>query len=435
MNHMRNIKEMLSIPTGSRNAATSGYSSLTDSQFLFGSQFWPENSQGTSQDVSISSRNSQQSSQEGSDPKFLISYHTKPLLFGDLKDKNRNSGLLDRFAEDRTKVKDKNEGDILAKECQQIRETLNSIQQLVLGTEKNTAVCETVLEKFDSFASTLQKNLNSLQSDISQQFESLANKVNSQKEVLTELEEKVQKNEDTAAKLDLHLQGLKDSLECIREEHIRERDMLEEALKLLNTLISEQSAKGSTDRVMDSAIQTSPGLQQSMSILQDNKLEGTQLTCVSDNLEQSQVEVPPKKSSNNTMNRGFTVKCIRRRKKRSPAPSQRSKCTDENRRPLMNCNKQPKVSTSLREHRDLRATSRDTRNPGSVMPLNWETKLSETAGCYITPANGWSQDSSSSICLHGIEPILEKLSSSESKIDPIKPIGMLELCEINYDSD
>lgn len=133
MNHVRNIKEMLSIPTGSRwiayhyfsptensitqdccqwfstrktmsyhlwhqfcmcfcvltwflqtmplfcvffthqtsggktidrNGATSGYSSFTDSQIFFGSQFWPENSQGLSQDMSVSSRTSQQSSQE-----------------------------------------------------------------------------------------------------------------------------------------------------------------------------------------------------------------------------------------------------------------------------------------------------------------------------------------------------------------------------------
>lgn len=46
-----------------RNVTTSGYSSFTDSQFFFGSQFWPENSQGTSQDMSLSSMNSQQSSE------------------------------------------------------------------------------------------------------------------------------------------------------------------------------------------------------------------------------------------------------------------------------------------------------------------------------------------------------------------------------------
>ena len=47
-----------------RNVSTGVYSSFTDSQYFFGSQFWPENSQGASQDMSLSSRNSQQSSSE-----------------------------------------------------------------------------------------------------------------------------------------------------------------------------------------------------------------------------------------------------------------------------------------------------------------------------------------------------------------------------------
>lgn len=42
--------------------APNSYCSFTDAQFFYGSQFWPENSQSTSQDVSLSSRNSQQSS-------------------------------------------------------------------------------------------------------------------------------------------------------------------------------------------------------------------------------------------------------------------------------------------------------------------------------------------------------------------------------------
>lgn len=43
--------------------ATNSYCSFADTQFFFGSQFWPENSQSASQDVSLSSRNSQQSSE------------------------------------------------------------------------------------------------------------------------------------------------------------------------------------------------------------------------------------------------------------------------------------------------------------------------------------------------------------------------------------
>lgn len=47
-----------------RTGASSDYSSLTDSQFLLGSQFWPESSQALSQDVSFSSRSTKQNSEE-----------------------------------------------------------------------------------------------------------------------------------------------------------------------------------------------------------------------------------------------------------------------------------------------------------------------------------------------------------------------------------
>ncbi|XP_040889427.1 interactor of HORMAD1 protein 1 [Toxotes jaculatrix] len=104
--------------------------------------------------MSLSSRTSQQSSQEGSDPRFLSCYQTKPLLFGELKDKTRPFGILDKFEEDRKKAKEKNDSDLFTKEYQHTRETLNNIQQLVDGTERNMAVCQTILEKFDSFAST-----------------------------------------------------------------------------------------------------------------------------------------------------------------------------------------------------------------------------------------------------------------------------------------
>ncbi|XP_049896071.1 interactor of HORMAD1 protein 1 [Epinephelus moara] len=104
--------------------------------------------------MSLSSRTSQQSSQEGSDPKFSSNYHTKPLLFGDFKDKSKAFGTLDKFEEDKRRAKEKTDSDILAKECSHFRETLNNIQQLVAGTERNMSVCQTVLQKFDNFAST-----------------------------------------------------------------------------------------------------------------------------------------------------------------------------------------------------------------------------------------------------------------------------------------
>ncbi|XP_073323778.1 interactor of HORMAD1 protein 1 [Pagrus major] len=388
--------------------------------------------------MSVSSRTSQQSSQEGSDPKVLSSYHTKPLLFGDLKDKSKGFGLLDKFEEHKKRAKEKADSDILAKECQHFRETLNSIQQLVAGTERNTAVCQIVLEKFDNFASTLQNNLNSLQKDVSQQFDTLLSKVNSQKEKMTELEEMVQKSGDVSSTFDSNLQSLKSSLESLGEEQEREKQMLEDALKLLCTLVSEHSVKPCPERVMDSAIQTSPGLEQSFSnILQDNKLEGTQPTSMTQNLEHNQVKVPPQGTRCLIGKGKLTLRGHRKRKKRPLVLSQRSKhrVTDENSQPLLNCDKQQNVSAPLCERRDLNTvTSQDSAvNPDRVPPVNRERK-SVAAGCFITPLSCWSQDSNSSVCHPGIEPILEKLSAESRTGTPVKPEGLWQLFDMDGDS-
>ncbi|KAK2862066.1 hypothetical protein Q5P01_001599 [Channa striata] len=430
MSHLRNIKEMLSIPTGSRNVATSGYSSVTDSQLFFGSQFWPENSQGTSQDMSLSSRNSQQSSQEGSDPKFSSSYHTKPLLFGELKDKKRAFGILDKFEEDRNKAKEKNDNNVLAKECQHTRETL---KDLVAGTEKNTNVCQTVLEKFDTFAATMKDNLNCLESNISKQFENLLNKVNSQREMMTELQERLKKGGDTTAELGSSFQSLKHSLESLREEQERERNMFEEALKLLRTLTAEHLDKPRTERVMESAIQTSPGLEESLSnILQDNKLENTQLALASHNLEHTDVEVPPPHlSCFIRKNRGH-----RRRKKRPLVLSQKRRCvSDENSQPIMTCNNKQNISDPLCERRDLNMpASQDSLSPDCLITLNREMRSSEAAGCLITPLSCWSQDSNTSTCLAGIKPILERLSDEPVTGTPVKHDNFWHLFGMDCDS-
>ncbi|KAI3370039.1 hypothetical protein L3Q82_024837, partial [Scortum barcoo] len=366
----------------------------------------------------------------GSEPKLSNSYHTKPLLFGELKDKGKAFGILDKFEEDKKMAKEKTDSDILAKECHHFRETLNNIQQLVAGTEKNTAVCQTVLEKFDNFVSTLQNNLNSLQSGISQQFETFLDKVNSQREMMAALEEKLQKNGEIEAELASSQQILKTSLECLREEQQRERNMLEEALKLLGTLVSEHSCKLRPERVTDSAIQTSPEkVEKPLSdMLQDNKLDGTQLTCISN----EQAEVPPQGPSCIMGKRKCTLRGQRRRRKRPLVISQRSKpaTMDENSEPLTTCHKQKNVSAPLCERHGLNAvTGRD-----GTVPLGRETR-SIAAGRVITPLSCWSQDSNSSACLAGAEPIFEKLSAKSKTRSPAKPKGFWQLFEIDCDSD
>ncbi|XP_034545128.1 interactor of HORMAD1 protein 1 isoform X2 [Notolabrus celidotus] len=402
MSHIRNIKEMLSLQTGSRNVATSGYSSFTDSQLFSGSLFWPENSQGGSQDMSWSSRTSQQSSQEGSDPKFLSSYHTKPLLFGDVKDRNKAFGILDKFEEDKKKAKEKTDRDHLTKDFLHFQETLSNIQQQVAGTEENTVICKTILEHFDKFSSTY--------------------KVNSHKNVTTDLEERVLKSGESTTELGSNLQCLKKSVECLREEQERERNMLEEALKLLSILVTECSAKSSPKVAVDSAIQTSPGLEQQISnSLQDNKLEDSQL---SNNFKHSQDEVPPWDPDRTLGKRKLALRGQRRCKKRPLVLSQRSKhaFTDENSQPSINCNKQQNVSEPRYECHDMN----NNQDGHCLKPLNRGIR-SKAEGCVITSVSCWSRDSGSPDFLAGNKSFLDNFFEESKTATPVKPEGLFAL--------
>ncbi|KFQ39739.1 Coiled-coil domain-containing protein 36, partial [Mesitornis unicolor] len=81
-----NIKEMLSMPTATgsnkfsiRSSAPSDYSSLSDSQLLFGSQFCPENVQSAAAPLELGTQLGQHNSQD-SEPSIFTKYQTKPQL-------------------------------------------------------------------------------------------------------------------------------------------------------------------------------------------------------------------------------------------------------------------------------------------------------------------------------------------------------------------
>uniref|UniRef100_A0A2K6G730 Interactor of HORMAD1 1 n=1 Tax=Propithecus coquereli TaxID=379532 RepID=A0A2K6G730_PROCO len=123
-----NIKEMLGIPSGSGTTKSSNwinnqtdYSSLSDSQFLFGSQFCPENSETllAPLDFGAHLRHPKQSQQNSldSEPSIFTKYQAKPQLFGgDTKDGGlfppplsigKSKGLLEEFEEKKKRAKDK----------------------------------------------------------------------------------------------------------------------------------------------------------------------------------------------------------------------------------------------------------------------------------------------------------------------------------------
>ncbi|TRZ21920.1 hypothetical protein HGM15179_005209 [Zosterops borbonicus] len=116
-----NIKEMLSTPTAlgpnrfsMRSSTASDYSSLSDSQLLFGSQFCPENVQSAAAPLELGTQPGQQNSQD-SEPSIFTKYQTKPQLFDEeTREKGslnfgavRAKSVLENFELNKNKIKDK----------------------------------------------------------------------------------------------------------------------------------------------------------------------------------------------------------------------------------------------------------------------------------------------------------------------------------------
>lgn len=214
--------------------------------------------------------------------------------------------------------------------------------------------------------------------------------------------------------------------------------MLEEALKLLNSLVSKHSAKPISKLVMDCAIQTSPKLQQSVSSsLQDSQLEDSQLTSASLTLEESQVRTSLQ------VHRPIFGKRRRCRHTRRPLvlpKKSKHSGSKENDHTVKKGIKSQKVSKPLQEHCEQNIVIQDIHCSENLVPVNKGSSMqpehpkqqpAEAAGCFITPLSGWSQDSNSSDCLTIIEPILEKLSAESKVASPAKDRGFWQL----FDSD
>lgn len=215
------------------------------------------------------------------------------------------------------------------------------------------------------------------------------------------------------------VQSLKKSLEVLRHEQEREQSMLEEALHLLNALVSENAAKHSAGKVMDTAIQTSPQ--------QDNTLPSIQFKYSSNNQEHNQVHAPPQDPSCIIGKRKSTSRVLRKLKNRS-----KRTFSDENRPPLIECQKRQSVSTPLCEHRDLnKMTCLDSLKPDCLTPLKRQTRVSETAGCFISPLNCWPLDSNSPTGLLGIDSVFDIVSDTSKSGSPVKAEGLLQLFDMD----
>ncbi|XP_016109612.1 coiled-coil domain-containing protein 36-like [Sinocyclocheilus grahami] len=278
-----NIKEMLSIPATSggikngKGPGTSDYSSLGDSQFLLGSDI----SQGFTQEMSGQSRGSQHTSQEIKEIMVSSSYSSKPFLFGgDGKISSFTGGkfvgMLDRFEDEKRKAKEKHEREILTHGILQLQESLeNSRETLLNRIDGSNDITKVIVEKMDTFSKTIKGYLNSVNEGITCQFETL------QSQTQKEMADREAKSSLAARELSLSMFNLQRDLEHLKAEQSKEQGMLGKILSQLSTLISihkPMTGPGS-DRMIDSEVQTSPGLLERFCVMSAEKHHESQMIC------------------------------------------------------------------------------------------------------------------------------------------------------------
>nr|XP_023691717.1 interactor of HORMAD1 protein 1 [Paramormyrops kingsleyae]XP_023691718.1 interactor of HORMAD1 protein 1 [Paramormyrops kingsleyae] len=283
-----NIKEILSIPPASGVPqkisslipAASDYSSLTDSQFLFGSQFWPDQSQGLSVEMSFPSRTSQQNS-EVNECRVSTSYQIKPYLFGgDSQDKSKvpaltdstNKGILEMFEDVERKAKERDESMLtdrvlqLGNIMENIKLTLNSIDGSIESAKR------VILEHLDGLTTTIQDHAAMVKKSVVSPLESFLNELASLAQKLRDVEDRETKISVEVSALHSSVESLHRDLVSLRAEHGKEQCMMGDILSQLCTLVSSHSlAKQVTGR----AVQTSPCLFENLVKKKTKYLEGT----------------------------------------------------------------------------------------------------------------------------------------------------------------
>ncbi|XP_062400563.1 interactor of HORMAD1 protein 1 [Sardina pilchardus] len=283
-----NIKEMLNIPLGSggskvssKSGTSSDYSSLTDSQFLLGSQFWPENSQAISQDVSYSSRNIKQNSEEGSELRVSANYHAKPYLFGgdtetlSTTNSKPTIGMLDRFEEDKKRAKDKSESETIHHEFLKLHDSLEKVIHLLENVnDSGDATHKGLVEGINGLTRTIKESMASVRDGITPQIEAVITKLNSQSQTLKEIEEREAKLVTATKDLSTHLQDLQRNMDSLKVEHGQEQTVLAEMQSLLSATVEAQSQRSASRPVqmVSSEVQTSPGLVEQFSVLSEDHL-------------------------------------------------------------------------------------------------------------------------------------------------------------------
>ncbi|XP_070431414.1 interactor of HORMAD1 protein 1 [Equus przewalskii] len=286
-----NIKEMLSIPSGSGNTKSSNWnsnqtdhSSLSDSQFLFGSQFCPESSETLSAPLDFGAhlrcpKQSQQNSLE-SEPSVFTKYQTKPQLFGgDKKDGGlfplplsvgKSKGLLEQFEEKKKRAKDRCDSEALYNFISHTRESIYRLQTSVEKSEEHlSSRSQSILDSLETVAKTLQETAQA-QSDLV--LETAQDKGNMEQAIL-EMQKRFEARQAEFSEMKSNLKHL----EVLVAQQNKDFQQLCEQLGQLNvpSILAELKRLISVPQVprhvKDSTSQTSPPLAQSLNFTRQDK--------------------------------------------------------------------------------------------------------------------------------------------------------------------
>ncbi|XP_042655820.1 interactor of HORMAD1 protein 1 [Tyto alba] len=271
-----NIKEMLSTPTAIgpnkfsiRSSAPSDYSSLSDSQLLFGSQFCPENVQSAAAPLELGTPLGQHNSQD-SEPSIFTKYQTKPQLFDeDTKEKGslnfgagRVKSVLENYEVNKNKIKDKYDREVLSTFISSIKVRLQGLQACLdnFGEMLNSRN-KSILVHLETISKTLQ---DALQSHCGSVLKALTDK-SQMEQTLLEMERRLAAKDVEILDVKSSVQVLKEGLESLpaqlNDQHLKLCEelgflKLPNALAELHTLISSARLP---PRMADNSSQTSPG--------------------------------------------------------------------------------------------------------------------------------------------------------------------------------
>ncbi|XP_055985794.1 interactor of HORMAD1 protein 1 [Sorex fumeus] len=301
-----NIKDMLSIPSGAGTTKSSNlnsnqndYSSLSDSQFLFGSQFCPESSdtQSAPLDFDVQLKNPKQSQQNSldSEPSVFSKYRTKPHLFGgDSKDGTlfplplsvrKSKDLLKQFEEKKKRAEDKCDSETLYNFISHVRESIDRLQTTVEKSEECLSLrSQFIVDSLETVAKTLRETSRSQKDLLLERVKDTGNL----EQAILEIQKRFEAKQAEFVEMKSNLEHL----EVLVVQQNKDLQQLGEQLSQLNVpgvlaeIKSLVSFPGVVTHVKDSTSQTSPFLAQSLSVTH-------QEVCASEDSSLQQAQVHP----------------------------------------------------------------------------------------------------------------------------------------------